>query len=249
MKIIVQNLATEYQDEGSGPVLLFLHGWKDTLHSFDTLTPLLSRTHRIIRLDLPGFGNTEITQQPWTLDNYIQFVVDFITKLNLNVDVLVGHSFGGRIAIKGLAEHTLQAKKCILIAAAGIAKKQTLRNSLLRLIAKLGKAIIAIPPLNIWQQPLRKKLYQSIGSDYFGAGSLKETFLHIVREDVTAQAQQLSLPTLMIWGTDDTQTPLSDGKRLSDMIRGSELHVLDHAGHFVHREKPQEVAQIIQKFL
>ncbi|MEK7102887.1 MAG: alpha/beta hydrolase, partial [Patescibacteria group bacterium] len=197
----------------------------------------------------PGFGNTEITKQPWTLDDYITFVVDFIQKLNLDVEVLVGHSFGGRIAIKGLATKQLHPKKCILIAAAGIAKKQTGRNVMLSGVAKIGKVITSLPILRAQQHALRKKLYQSIGSDYFAAGSLKETFLNVVKDDLSGYAQQLSLPTLLIWGTDDDQTPLHDGKRLADMIAGSEFKILDHTGHFVHREKAQEVAQLIQHFL
>lgn len=248
MKVIIQNLATEFDDKGSGPVLLFLHGWKDDLHTFDSLIPLLV-SYRIIRLDLPGFGQTEIPKEPWTLDHYINFVSDFIQKLNIIPNVILGHSFGGRIAIKGLSTQKLHAQKCILIAAAGIAKKRTTRNTLLTLVAKTGRVITSIPPFSFWQHALRKQLYKSIGSDYFGAGALKNTFLNIVKEDVSEHAHQLSLPVLLIWGVDDLQTPLSDGKRLSSMIKNSQLVVLDHAGHFVHREKPQDVAQFIQNFI
>ena len=63
MKIIVKNLAIEYRDEGTGPVALFLHGWKDNLHTFDPLMPFLSDKLRIIRLDLPGFGESEISKR------------------------------------------------------------------------------------------------------------------------------------------------------------------------------------------
>ena len=97
MKIIVQNLATEYLDEGNGKVVLFLHGWQDNLHTFDSLASLLSPTWRIVRLDLPGFGKSEVPKETGELDNYVQFVKDFINKLDIHVYALVGHSFGGQL--------------------------------------------------------------------------------------------------------------------------------------------------------
>ena len=249
MKIIVQNLATEYLDEGTGKVVLFLHGWQDNLHTFDSLASLLSPTWRIVRLDLPGFGKSEVPKETWNLDNYVQFVKDFINKLDIHVYALVGHSFGGRITIKGEATKNLQAQKIILIGSAGIAKNRTFRNSLLKILAKIGGLITYIPPLIFWRKALRKRMYGFIGSDYLNTGKLKETFLKIISEDLSASAKNITIPTLLIWGVNDTETPLTDGKKLSQLISGSELKVLNETGHFVHREKSQGVAKLIQEFL
>jgi pimeloyl-ACP methyl ester carboxylesterase len=249
MKIIVQNLATEYLDEGTGKIVLFLHGWQDNLHTFDYLVYLLSPTLRIIRLDLPGFGKSEVPKETWDLDHYVGFVKDFIQKLNIQVDTLVGHSFGGRIAIKGEATKNLQAQKIILICSAGIAKNRTFRNSLLKILAKIGGLITCIPPLIFWREELRKRVYSFIGSDYLNTGKLKETFLKIISEDLSASAKKITTPTLLIWGESDTETPLSDGKQLSRLIHNSKLEVISGAGHFVHKEKSQEVAKLVQEFL
>jgi pimeloyl-ACP methyl ester carboxylesterase len=249
MKIIVQNLATEYLDEGTGKVVLFLHGWQDNLHTFDSLVSLLPPTLRIIRLDLPGFGKSEVPKETWDLNNYVQFVSNFIRKLNIQVYTLVGHSFGGRIAIKGEATKNLQAQKIILICSAGIAKNRTFRNSLLKTLTKIGGLITYIPPLIFWREALRKKMYGFIGSDYLNTGKLKETFLKIISEDLSMTAKNVTIPALLIWGVNDTETPLADGKKLSQLISGSKLKVISGAGHFVHKEKSQEVSKLVQEFL
>ncbi len=249
MKIIVQNLATEYQDDGVGKVILFLHGWRDNLHTFDALASFLSPTSRVIRLDLPGFGKSEMPKETWDLNDYVQFVKNFIQKLNIQVDTLVGHSFGGRIAIKGEATKNLRPHKIILIGSAGIAKSCTFRNSILKVFVKVGGLITYIPPLVFWREELRKKIYGFIGSDYLNAGALKETFLKIISEDLSASAKKITTPTLLIWGESDTETPVSLGKQLSQLIHNSELKVINGAGHFVYREKSQEVAKLIQEFL
>lgn len=248
MKIIVGNIAAEYRDEGNGPVMLLLHGWKDNLHTFDPLVPLLSDKWRVVRVDLPGFGQTEVPDTAWYLDDYVGFVKNFLDKLGVRADVLVGHSFGGRITIKGIATNIIPARTIILIASAGIAKTHTLRNASYKALAKTGKLITGIPPFRMWRRQLWQKLYQQAGSGYPEAGPFRDTFLHIIKEDVSSAASQISTPALLIWGSQDMETPLHDGKRLSELIRGSRLEVIFGAGHFVHRQHPDTVARLIREF-
>lgn len=249
MKIIMENLAIEYRDEGTGPVSLFLHGWQDDLHTFDSLVPYLSPTRRIIRLDLPGFGKSELPRAAWTLNDYARLVRACIEKLNIQIDMLIGHSFGGRIAIKGITAKILQPRALVLIASPGGGKRRTARNAFFKIAARIGGWLLHIPPLVFWREGLRRRLYRGIGSDYASAGALRETFLNIVTENISDSAKQITTPTLLIWGEEDTETPLSDGERLARLIRGSALKKIRGAGHFVHRERPREVARIIQEFL
>src|ERR1700722_13178112 len=140
MKVIVDNLAIEYRDEGQGPTLVLLHGWMSSLHSFDVITKLLSANYRVVRLDLPGFGESELPREPWHVGDYATFVSHVCEKLDLRPDAFVGHSLGGRILLKGFAERTLSSEKAILIASAGVAERQTLRNWSFKMIAKAGRA-------------------------------------------------------------------------------------------------------------
>ncbi len=248
MKIIVNNCAIEYQDTGEGPVVLFLHGWKDNLHTFDLLMPALSTKYRIIRLDLPGFGSSDIPSDSWNVSSYVSFVTDFIKKLHIEPTYIVGHSLGCRVIIKGVSEGALSPQKIVLIGAAGIAQLQSSKRIALNIIAKIGKLATSIPPFSHFRESLRKRLYNKIGSDYFGAGSLKQTYLNVTREDLASYAARIDIPTLLIWGSEDTQTPLDDGIRFSKIIKNSKLVVLDGKSHFVHREDPQKIAQLIKEF-
>lgn len=249
MKTIVQDLAVEYMDQGRGPVVLMLHGWKDSLHTFDALAPMLADKHRVVRLDLPGFGTSDMPPRAWRLDDYVDFVKAFADKLQLDIDTLIGHSLGGRITIKGVAMQVLKPRKIVLIAAAGIAKRTTGRNVFLRIVAKIGKVATAVWPLSLFRHTLRRKLYENIGSDYFVAGALKDTFLNIVGEDLQSAAAQIATPALLIWGSLDTTTPLDDGKRLHELMKGSRLEIVEGAGHFVHHEHSNQVARTIDQFI
>src|SRR6185436_3700921 len=102
MKSIVSGLATEHSENGVGPTILMLHGWGDSLHSFDILAQKL-QGYQIVRLDLPGFGNSELPRGIWDMERYAKFVKEFCEKMHIDPEFVVGHSFGGRILIKALA--------------------------------------------------------------------------------------------------------------------------------------------------
>ncbi len=249
MQIIIDGIATEYRDEGSGPVILLLHGWQDNLHTFDSLVALLSKNYRVIRIDLPGFGNTETPPSAWHLSEYVEFVARFIQKIGFNVDYVTGHSFGGRITIKGISTGVIHAKKIVLIASAGVAEPRKARSLVIKVLTKIGSAIMWIPPLAFWRTEMRQKLYSRLGSDYLNTGSLKEIYLNVIKEDLSSPAAKIQNSTLLIWGDRDVATPLKEGVRLSQLIKGSTLKVIEGAGHFVHQEQPQKVAEYINNFL
>ncbi len=248
MKTIVDGLAIEYRDEGQGPILLLLHGWMNSLESFDALAPLLSRGFRVVRLDLPGFGGSELPAKPWYVDDYAKFVRNFLRRMDIEPRAFVGHSFGGRVILKGVGEGTLIAPKVVLIDSAGNAKRNTPRALMYRAIAKTGKAFSLFVP-NALYTAMRRRLYRRAGSDYLEAGALSQTYLNTISEDLTACAGRIKVPTLLIWGERDASTPLEDGKKMAAAIEGSTLKIIRGAGHAPHREKPEQVAQYIQAFV
>lgn len=250
MKIIVQNIATEYTDEGTGPAILLLPGWMNTLRNFDALTSELTQNYRVVRLDLPGFrGGTELPPSTWFVADYASFVAAFVECVGLSSYVLVGHSFGGRVALKGVGQGTLRPSRLVLLASAGIAKSRTFRNRALTVLAKAGKLLLFVPPFSFWRAALRKKLYESLKSDYLAAGPLAEVYKNAIREDLREYAKKIEMPTLLVWGSEDDMTPLQDGEILARLIKHSRLEVLLGVGHSPHRDRPQEVARLIESFL
>ncbi|MDP2648370.1 MAG: alpha/beta hydrolase [bacterium] len=250
MKLIVNGLATEYTDEGQGPVLLMLPGWMNDIHNFDALASRLAPSFRVVRLDLPGFGGgTEAPPSAWGVGEYASFVEAFIEKVGLSSYTLVGHSFGGRVTVKGTGEGILAPTSVILISSAGIAKHRTLKNRALTVLAKIGKVVLRVPPLSFWRRQLRRKLYAKLKSDYSAAGALSQVYLRTIREDLKEYAIKIRVPALLIWGSDDEIVPLADGKQFNRLISGSKLEVLPGVGHSPHRDRPEEVARLIKEFV
>lgn len=250
MQVVTNSILTHYELSGTGPVLLLLHGWGDRLETFDAITSMLQKTFTVVRLDLPGFGGTEAPQETWGLEQYAGFVSDFMTKLDIpKPRALIGHSNGGAVAITGLAHKTLQADRLILLASAGIRNRHGLRKNFIKLVAKVGKAATFWLPRH-HKQALQRKLYGTIGSDMLVAPHLKETFKRTVSQDIQQQAEQLRLPTLLIYGDKDAATPVHEiGVPLHEVIHNSKLHILHDADHFVHQAAAQEVSQQIKEFV
>lgn len=242
--LVVKNLIVEYLEKGSGDLILFLHGWGTGADSFEALVRQF-KDKRCIALSFPGFGKSEKPDDAWGVEEYAIFVRDFMDKLRLNPEVIVGHSFGGRVVIKGVSKGLLTPKKLVLIASAGAARK-TVRAQFRNILAKVAKALTLLPPLNLLRNRIQKKFSSN---DYHNAGDMKEIFIKVVNENLENDASKITLPTLLIWGKNDLETPLVEAKRLKSRIDGSELKILEGTGHFVFQEKSEEVAEEIKRFI
>lgn len=249
MKVIVQGLATEYDDRGAGPVILMLHGWKDDLKTFNALMPELARAHRVVRLDFPGHGSTELPPVAWTVEDFARFVEVFLEKVQISPEVVIGHSLGGRVILKGVGEDIFGAHKVVLIASAGNAIRNTSRNRVYWIVAKVGKVITSVWPFSLLRSRLRKKLYAAAKSDYLTAGQMTETFVNVISEDLSEDAAKVTVPTLLIWGTKDETTPFADGERMLRTLPHAEMKAIEGAGHFVHRTHADAVSEAILSFI
>lgn len=251
MKLIVENLALNYLDEGKGAVVLMLHGWASELTTFDNLARELAQSYRVVRLNLPGFGGSEPPADTWGVGEYAQFVKKFLQKLQINDNLygLIGHSLGGRIAIEAVGAGTLSPKRLVLLGSHGIRESSSLRNRLFWLAAKAGKVVAIILPKR-WQGCLRGRLYRTAGSsDYLQAGSMRAIFSKIINQDARAQAAQITVSTLLIYGEHDQETPVRYGKIFNGCIPGSRLKVIKSASHYVHQDQPEQVKELIRAFL
>lgn len=250
MQLIVNKQAVTYQDEGRGPVVLMLHGWSSDMSTFDQLAAELKANHRVVRVDLPGFGASQLPPSSWTLDDYIDFVAVFCAKLKIKkLDTIVAHSLGGRISLKGVGLGKLQPRRLVLLAAHGVRESAQLRNRLFRLAAKTGKFVTKPLPSGMKRQ-LKRGLYRAAGTqDYLTAGPMKQVFSHIIRDDVRPEAAMIAVPTLLIYGAQDTVTPLKIAHQFHDLVADSELKVIKSAGHFVHEDAPDETLKLIKNWL
>lgn len=165
--------------------------------------------------------------------------------------VLIGHSFGGRIAIKYATRYPEKIEKLILTGAAGIKHPLTLRQRIIFIIAKLGKMLLSLPMINIFNKYARSFLYKAAKEKDYNAASpkMKEVMKNVIKENLFTKLNQIKTPTLLIWGKSDRSTPLSDGKIMHDKIEGSEMTVIDYANHSLPYQKPEEFAKAVLEFI
>lgn len=251
MNIVIGDQLINYEEAGSGKVIVFLHGWGADLTTFNDLATKLSTDFRVIRIDFPGFGKSPVPQNPWSVQEYVECVSAFLRKLKVaKPHALIGHSFGGRVIIKGLGTGRLTSGRVILIDAAGIKPKKTTKGKVIATIAKTGNSVAALPGLRRIKEPLAESFRRKFGSsDYQAAGELVEIFKRTIDEDLTEYLPAVTVPTLLLWGINDQDTPLSDARLMQKAIPHSTLEVYEDTGHFAYLDQPQRALNDIRKFL
>lgn len=251
MQVLVDGQLVNYADEGKGRVVVLLHGWGARLQTFDALARQLRSHYRVIRLDFPGFGASPKPDDSWTVGSYATLTAAFLKKLGVKkTHALLGHSFGGRVIIKGVAEGVLNAQRIVFMNAAGPRTSDSARRALFKVIAKTGKAVTALPGLRSLRGGLRRKLYGAAGAtDYLDVQSMRSIFLHTVNEDLTPLLKKVTPPALLLWGENDTDVPVKTAELMQRELPTAELVVLPEAGHFVYLDQPEESLRRIQEFL
>jgi pimeloyl-ACP methyl ester carboxylesterase len=252
MKVLVSGQLIEYKDEGQGKIVLFLHGWGDQLSTFNGLAQQLSKKFRVIRFDFPGFGASSKPQEDnWTVGSYALLTAAFLEKLAIkDVYCVAGHSFGGRVIIKAIAEKLIVPEKVIFIAAAGIKPRKTVRKVGYYALAKIGKVVTFLPGMQRIRRTLREKLYAAAGAtDYLRAEKMQTIFKNTVNEDLLPYIHLVRQPSLLIWGNNDDQTPVADAHAMANELHDARLFVVNDAAHFVHLDRPKFVQKRIDEFL
>lgn len=249
MQIIIDKLLVNYQEQGKGKTILMLHGWTSAgVASFQELGQLLAKNYQVIAPDLPGFGKSSTPPKSWGVPEYGDFVQKFMDKLAIKPDYVVAHSNGGTIALYVVGEKLLSPQKLVLLGSAGIREKAKLKHSLLSVAAKPVKAALAPLPRNL-QDRIKKRVYGKIGSDLYVMENMQPIFKRVVSYDIQKDAQKVMQPTLLIYGSDDTSTPVSFGKTFARIMPSAHLEVVPNAGHYVHIDQPEKVVGLVRDFL
>ncbi len=243
------SITGQTRPDSTRQALVFLHGWRSEgavwLPIINALVREDQGKKRIYALDLPGFGKSETPPRSFNLGDYSEILVQFIKTLKLDSVCLIGHSFGGRVAIKLAASRPDLVQKLFLADSAGIRKK-SLKRGLLKAAAKTVKPIFRLPPL----QSLRKKIYRLIGAeDYVMTPELKEVFLKTINEDLTPILPKIKQRTLVIWGDQDKETPLKFGRLMVKQIPRAKLEVIKGAGHNSFIDEPDGFLRVLKDFL
>jgi pimeloyl-ACP methyl ester carboxylesterase len=224
-----------YVSVGRGKPLLLLHGWGTSLDTFGAMIEDLKRQFRITAFDFPGHGDSDMPPLTWTVDAFVGLTMGVMAELGIERASVLGHSFGGRVAIKLAAAHPEMVDRLVLVDSAGVPPPQTIKRRLKRVASKSANTI---GRLGRPGQAVRRAVVRRIASpDYKAAGPLRDTFLAIVREDLRPALTLIKAPTLLVWGESDDDTTLADASTMERLIPGARLLVLKNAGHFSYLDQ------------
>jgi len=229
--------------------IVILHGWNSNPERWQqTKRLLVNKNVGVFIPALPGFG-CEL-KKAWDLNDYCDWLRVWLKEKKLRKVILMGHSFGGRVAIKFTAEHPGLAEKLILIDAAGIKNNRwraRLKRGFFKVVAKNGRKLIPSGFGNV----LRRGLYFLTGErDYYLAkGLLRETMKRVIEEDLESLLSKIKVPTLVVWGENDKLTPLWMGREIRGKIVGARLEVLEEIGHSPHLESPKQLVKTVRQWL
>jgi pimeloyl-ACP methyl ester carboxylesterase len=254
MAIVISTLdgleiASEITGEGR-PVLL-LHGWGGRIESMQPVAAALAaRGYCAHSLDLPGFGRSALPPEVWGVADYARLVAHYLDAAHLKPVNLIGHSFGGRIALAVSANYADGVNKLVLADSAGVLTPPTLAQRLRTGLFAAANGVLSLPGLKPFHGSFRRWARDHFGSeDLRNAGPLEPIFRKVITEDLLPHAARIKAPTLLIWGDQDTDTPLWQGKLLEKTIPDAGLVVFQGAGHFAYQQRLTDFVRIVDTFL
>ncbi len=233
---------------GAGAPVLLVHGWGA---SVDLLAPFASRLcqsgYRCHMLDLPGFGESGEPNAPFTIFDYARFCLAYLDHHGLERVHYFGHSLGGRIGLILAADHPDRLAAMALSNSAGLTTAAPLASRLRLGAYKAARRGLESLGAGSAAEQLRRRYNQRYASaDYRSASPvMRQTLVNIVSQDLLPQARRVAVPTLLIWGDQDEETPLWMGEALERAIPDAALVTLPGAGHYAYLDQPEDAARIV----
>jgi len=221
--------------------VLILHGWGSCAKNWQQVKEELERGGcKVYLFDLPGFGQNAFLEKAWSIDDYVGWIKNQINNLEIvEPFFLLGHSFGGSIAVKLSLKYPEKIKKLFLISPA-LVRRKTFKGAVLKKAAK----VFSFLPLSF-----KKIIYgKVIKSDYpLQAGPKRDTYLRIIQEDLSDRLSEISVDTYLFWGERDKTTPLKDAFYIKERVSGAKLEVFPSLKHSPHLESPKVLVEKILK--
>lgn len=238
-----------YSIEGQGDTIILLHGWGCDRNIWKTTSELLCQHFRVIAVDFAGFGRSAEPTEVWGVEEYTRSIEALVMELGIERPTLVGHSFGGRVSILYASRNDVRS--IILTDAAGVKPRRSFSYYRKVYSFKLMKHLLPILIGKRKAQMLIEQRRAKAGSsDYNRATPMMRAILSkCVNEDLCHVMPKISAPTLLFWGDRDTATPLSDAKKMEQLIPDAGLVIAEGAGHFAMLEQKDRWIATVKAFL
>ncbi len=241
MVINIKNMDINYVQYGKGNIdVVLLHGWGQNIEMMNPIGEKLEKICNVTIIDLPGHGGSPEPEKALTIYEYADIVKELVDKLKIKKPIIIGHSFGGRIGIIYASKYDVQ--KLILLGAPCIRHEQKVSTKV-----KILKSLKKVKVLNKFEGFAKKH----IGSRDYRAASpvMREILVNTVNEDLTENAKNVKVPTLLIWGDNDTEAPLEEAQELEKIMRDAGLIVYEGGTHYTYLEFLNPVCNVIKTFI
>ena len=253
-KINGTEIAYRIEGEGENRVLL-LHGWGCDMKLMQPVADALKTDHRTLAVDFPGHGESGRPPEPWGVPEYAACLRELLKRLSFTPCSVIAHSFGARVAAWLEAEEPGLFNRIVFTGGAGIrpkpseeSKARAARYKKLKGYCETAKKI---PLLGKAAENMEEKLRLKYGSRDYNAldAEMRQTFVKVVNQDLTDLYGCFRASTLLIWGDEDTETPLRMAKEMEQRIPDAGLVILEGGTHFAYLEQIGRFNVIVRQFL
>lgn len=253
-------------DNGKAP-LLFIHGiagrWTHWLENI----PVFARSRRVIAIDLPGFGQSEVPSDGITIPGYGRSVESFCDQLELKSVQVVGSSMGGFIGAEMAIQYPQRVERLVLVSAAGASDLLLKVAPLVGTVAfleRLSARHVAAFREKLLSRPGIRKIGLSLIANHgdrlspemayeLSLGVNKEGFAEAFKAmteyDIRDRLGEIGCPVLIVWGADDPLVPIEDAHLFEKAIPGARLEIIPDASHLSMLERPAQFNRIVEQFL
>ena len=248
--IDIAGLGARFRTTGKGADVVLMHGWGCDLSIWKGVQEHISGAgFRVTSLDFPGFGESAEPPAAWNMEDYTVWFERFVAARGIVNPVLIGHSFGGRVALVHASRNPVS--KVVLVDAAGVKPKRPAKYYIKVWSFKALKHLALLVLGKQKAATIIERRRAGAGSSDYNAASpvMRGTLSKVVNEDLRRFMPLIQAPALLVWGSEDTATPLRDAKIMERLIPDAGLVVFDGAGHYSFLERPGQFNAILDSFL
>ncbi len=263
-----------YTKEGNGKnVLIFVHGLSSNADAWYRNIEDLQKDFTCYAIDLPGYGKSYLKASEYTPTYFAETIREFAEKMNVQKFTVVGHSMGGQTAIKFASKYPEKLDRMILIAPAGIEEFTEFEGNTMKMVTTKGaimntsdEQIDKNYAINFFKMPQEanrmiadRKAIKNTDDFEQHAEAIVGSVHGMLNDKVIADLEKITVPTLLLFGKNDFLIPnryLHAAMAVDDVagkaktaLKGSQLQMIENAGHFLMFEKPQEVNHAVRAFL
>ena len=256
-----------YVEMGEGPPVLLIHGlggaWQNWLENI----PVLARKHRVIAIDLPGFGDSPMPKWTVNIRNYGSMMLDFIEAVKTGPLPVIGNSMGGFVAAEMSIRDEPAVTKVVLVSSAGVSHTQMYKAP----TATVARMATAVAPMAfryhhaaLYRPRLRKmvlaQLFRNPGAlrpellaEFIRTGvnppAFGDALVGLAGYDIHDRLAEVNDSVLIIWGRQDMIVPAADALAFNEMLKNSRVEIFNHCGHIPRAERPVRFNRLVEAFL